>query len=132
MASNAEEYAEHVARRVYDNTTDGAPFGWIESGSDLWTDDADEAHENALNEASAYNYVSNALEITYRVDEHFSSRRYRSAEILITVGGPNAYIDTSDYSIHVTWGGGSATVRLPSEFIDGLDEACAELWNESA
>jgi hypothetical protein len=129
MASNAEEYAEHVARRIYDNTTDGAPFGWIESGSDLWTYDAEEAHENALNEASAYDYVSNALEIIYRVD---SNRRYRSAEILITVGGPNAYIDTSERSIHVTWGGSSATIGLPSEFIDGLDEACAELWNEGA
>lgn len=136
-ASNAEEYADSIAQGIQRMTDQGSPFGWIHTESGEWSDtepegwgrpfwDGEDAAEAAKwAEASTYDYLSDALDIEYRVT---SDAQYRSAEILISFGGPNAWIDTKTGLLVVTWWSEPVTRPLPQDFIDGLDDAAEELW----
>lgn len=72
----------------------------------------------------AHGYLSDVLDIEYRVS---SSTEYRSAKILITFGGPNAWIDTGSRQLEVYWD--ERIFRsLPPQFCAELDEALEELF----
>ena len=115
--TSATEYAESVARDIWANTEKGEPFG-----SDQERFDNGETESPEL---SAYDYLENALDIEYRVD---SSRRYRSAKVLIGYGGPNVWIDTATRALVVAWWSAPVSVDLPQQFCDELDTAISELW----
>ncbi len=70
-------------------------------------------------------WLEDALDIEYRVD---SSKRYRSAKILIAFGGPNAWIDTEKSTVNVYWGAGATAYTVPEEFCTELDDYLTEIW----
>jgi len=126
--ASAEEYADSIAEQINAWTTAGAPFGWINPDTDEWTGDEPETDDDRVTfeDASAYDYLESALDIEYRVN---GEREYRSAEITLAVGGPNAWIDTKTRTLHVAWWWSKPVERtLPSKFIDDLDDALEELW----
>lgn len=118
MSDNlAEEYADSMASRIRQDTSDGYPFGKRE-------DEVDDYSGEPV-ELSAYDWLEDALDIIYSVD---ADRSYRGARVCIGYGGPNVWVDTNTNALEVYWGG-RATRYLPSQFIDYLDEALEELWN---
>ena len=102
----------------------------FDEDTDTWTDkDCDEV---ATQTQSAYDYLSDVLDIEYRVgdDGYYGDAKtglkYRSAEILVGFGGPNIWIDTKYNRVHGAWG----TDRYSAHYTDtmGLDDACSELF----
>lgn len=74
---------------------------------------------------TAYDFIeARALDIEYRISGHDFS--CLGAEILITFGGPNIWIDTKRNVVEGAWG----SDRLSRGYTDniGIDEAIAELW----
>jgi hypothetical protein len=126
----AQEYAESVGKGIWEDTQAGHPFGLHEEIEH----EGDEACETEECDCTApardaYDYLTtDVYDIEYRVSYDGS---YRSAELMITGGGPNAYIDTGEHALIVYWGGGKGRWGLPRTFIDALDEAVAEQWESS-
>lgn len=108
---SAAEYAESILTGIVENIANGTPYG-EEPNADGET-------------ATAWDYVSDALDIGYRVN---ARGEYKSAELLIGFGGPDAWVDTARGELIVTWWSSPVRVDLPREFIDGIDEVCRELW----
>src|SRR5690554_651946 len=79
--NNATDYAKSVAKSIWEDTAAGHPFGYDE--------DRLEYGEDA--ELSAYDFLSDSLDVNYTIG---SDMEYRSGIVYITIGGPNAYIDT--------------------------------------
>lgn len=121
-ASNAKEYAESAGKGFWQASDDGAVFGWQEC-NECGTYPEDEC-EHDREPRNAYDFLEDALDIDYVVS---SSGEYRGAEVLVSYGGPNAWIDTRDNALIVAWGD-RASWALPRDLIDELDEALAELW----
>lgn len=120
----AKEYADSVADQIIDWCNAGYPFGARDDdGEPIELEDI--ADTDNITKISAYDYMEDILDIEYRVG---ADCEYRSAELLITCGGPNAYIDTARRALIVHWSG-SHTRSLPADFINALDEACEELLN---
>ena len=108
----ALDYAKSVADGIWEDTRAGHPFG-------LDTDMSDSA-DGVM---SAYDYLAGVLDIEYTFDYE---RKFLSAVITISFGGPNAYIDTKWGMLDVYWNG-HASRSLPDAFVDELHEACREL-----
>lgn len=108
---SATEYAQSILAGIIENVTNGTPYG-DEPGEDGET-------------ATAWDYVSDALDIEYRVN---AQGEYKSAELLVSFGGPNAWVDTARGELIVTWWSSPVRVDLPEEFVGGIDEVCRELW----
>ncbi len=129
MSDNATQYADSIAADIVARTEAGSPFGWTHADTEEWTGDLPEGWttdpESPWQEASAYDYLSDVLDIAYTVG---SDAEYRSARILIAWGGPTAWIDTRTNTLEVAWWIALVFRKLPSAFIDGLDEALSELW----
>ena len=72
---------------------------------------------------TGYDYLDDVLDIMYIVG---SDGTYYGAEILVTFGGPNIYVETRDNTVRGYWGGDKAQWG----FLDniGLDDACEELY----
>lgn len=119
--SNASEYAASVGKGIWEDYKSGHPFGKNE-------DYDPDIHDEDEQYLSVYDYLGEALDIEYRVSQ---DKRYRSAQVMISFGGPNAYIDTANYTVVVYWGGNTATWGLPSEFCDQLDDALEEMYGLS-
>lgn len=127
----ATQHADSLAASIQARIDAGYPFGLVDSDSGEWVDvdDVDLTRDDLEEDydmASGIDYLSDVLDIQYLVT---SDREYRHARILIGFGGPNVWIDTRTGQLEVTWW--SETVRrdLPSEFIDGLDDALSELYS---
>lgn len=127
--SNADEYADSIAEQINAWTDAGAPFGWINADTCEWTGDEPETDDDRVTfeDASAYDYLSDVLDIEYRVTR---SSEYKSAEVVIAFGGPNAWIDTKTHTLRVAWWSEPVERTLPAAFIDGLDSALEELWTD--
>ena len=115
---SATEYAESVAQGIWDNYNAGHPFGYDK--------EREEYGEDA--ELSAYDYLEDALDIEYRVS---GTREYRSAKILISFGGPNAWIDTHTRQLIVAWWSAPVVQDLPQQFCDELDSAISQFWGSN-
>lgn len=74
---------------------------------------------------AAWDFVNDALDWRYVIDRDGS---YRSAEIAITLGGPNVWIHTGSRELHVHWAFDHEVRNLPTEFCDGLDEALEDYY----
>jgi len=72
---------------------------------------------------TGYDYLDDVLDIMYIVG---SDGTYYGAEIMVTFGGPNIYVETRDNTVRGYWGGDKAQWG----FLDniGLDDACEELY----
>lgn len=104
------EYAESIVRGIRDDVDNGTPFGL--------DPDTDE-------EMTAYDYLNDVLDIRYIINQ---DRSYHGAQLLLTYGGPNTWLDTTDGELAVYWGD-KAVRYVPSAFTDYLNEALEELWN---
>lgn len=120
--SNAIEYADSLIQDITARSDAGSPFGWINDDGEWF--DLDE-HTEDMQEASALDYLSDALDIQYLVN---SDKTYRSGRVCIAFGGPTAWVDTHTQELEVSWWSASEVRRLPSDFINGLDEALEELY----
>lgn len=129
-SSNATQYADILTAAIRANSEAEAPFGWLNRQTDEWTSDPDETDESGdWQPGSAGDYLSDALDIRYIVS---SDRKYHSAHIAVTLGGPNAWIHLDERELVVYWGGDEARRALPAEFIDGLDDYLDEMWQAGA
>ena len=129
MASNASEYAESVGRGFWAAHDAGAVFGWqecAECGASP-EDTCEEGCEAEREPASAGDYLADVLDIEYVIS---SRGDYKGAEILLSFGGPNAWIDTRASSLVVAWGSERASWALPGDMIDALDEILADTLAE--
>lgn len=83
--------------------------------------------ENESNEEATdfYEYVSDSLDIEYRID---SKGEYRGAYIWVTLGGPNIHIDTFSGYIKGAWGSDREELWLPREIAEELDRVCEEIF----
>lgn len=128
--ASAREYAESLAADIIERTNQGYPFGWKHSETGEWSGEAPaELDADDWEEATAYDWLDGVLDIQYGVS---SDRTYRSARVCIAFGGPTAWIDTRTGTLEVAWWSAWEHVELPSEFIDGLDDALSELWGMGA
>lgn len=108
--SLASDYAESVADGFWRAAEDGNPF----------------TSEDDPN-ADVYDFLANdALDINYVVGRDGD---YLGADILLTCGGPNAWIHTrpTENDLVVVWDD-RAMGPLPPSMMAALDEACRELW----
>lgn len=87
-------------------------------------DDGGQGYSEYGDEYTAYDYLSDALDIEYRVG---SDGQYRSAKILVACGGPNIWIDTGSKKIIGAWWGDYAEAEYRNDCMS-LDDACRELW----
>jgi hypothetical protein len=108
---DATKMADSISRELYTYAEDGNVFG---------------IDEDTQEEATAYDYLEDALDIEYRVG---SDGKYRSAKVLTGWGGPNVWIDTARQQVAVAWYCEPVYRDLPVEFCNELDEALAELWS---
>lgn len=132
--ASATEYAESIAAGITERTNNGYPFGAKDVNTDEWFTDYAEAvdqgvEESDIVEASGIDYLSDVLDIQYIVN---SDRTYRAARILITFGGPTAWINTLTGQVEAAWWSETVYRDLPREFTDDLDNALEELWEATA
>ena len=107
MNNNAAEYALSIAQEIRENTRNGNPYGLNDNGEPV----------------TAWEYLDNVLDMEYTTTPQ---HEYLGSRIAITLGGPNAWIDTRAGEIVVYWGSDTAREWLPGDFIDGLDEMLSE------
>lgn len=126
----AQEYAESVGRGIWEDTHNGYPFGLREEVEHEGDPECESEECGCTPPArDAYDYLTEGVyDIEYRVSYDLI---YRSAELMIAGGGPNAYIDTGERALIVYWGGDRGRWGLPKDFIDALDEAVEEQWESS-
>lgn len=131
--NNATEYADSLTADIQRMTDHGAPFGLNHLVTVEWTND-ETAYQSWLNdedpeweEASALDWLNDVLDIQYLVN---GDRTYRAARILIAFGGPTAWIDTRTGNLEAAWWSATEYRALPDVFINGLDDALAELWQQ--
>ncbi len=118
----AAEYADSLVEQIRENVSNGTPFG-------VSTEDEPILDREPGDEGSAMDYLSDVLDIQYIVD---SDRTYRAGRVLITFGGPNAWVNTQTSNLEVAWWSDTEYRSLPAEFISGLDGALEELWEMGA
>lgn len=92
---------------------------------DNWQD-WDDVRDDEGNALSIGAWIEDSLDIEYRVSV---DKVYRSAKVLISLGGPNTWIDTATQSVDVFWGTGASTYVLPEEFCEQLDTMLSEYWS---
>lgn len=123
--SNASDYADSLAADIAAQVKAGFPFGVTNADTGEWARTPDGLGWHEWNGESGMDYLSDVLDIQYLVN---ADRTYRSARILIAFGGPTAWIDTRTGQLEVSWWSAAEVRDLPSEFIDGLDDALREMW----
>lgn len=133
----AENYAKTVADGIREQVQAGSMFGYqdgwgnrVDALTDIDGYSADEHDADNVPDgwdtASAGDYVSEALDLQYIVN---ADKTYRHARVIITAGGPNAYVDTEERALIVSWGSGSARENLPAAFCEAIDEHLSEYWD---
>ena len=87
---------------------------------DMGYEEEDEAY------LSAYDYLTDALEATYHVNEY---REYLGARVMVAFGGPTIWIDTWKRQVEGQWWGESF-IESYSDNI-GLNDACEDMFNSN-
>lgn len=80
-----------------------------------------------LEQLSLYDYLSDVLDIEYRIDSDRTT--IRSAAFMVAFGGPTIYIDTGSQAVELYWWTERARYPLTSELCDQLNEYAQELWD---
>lgn len=124
MSDNAKDYADSLAETFNRRAESGSPFGHIDENEE-WHDFDDCPTDCEQIDASAYDYLEGVLDINYIIN---SDKTYKGARILIAFGGPTAWIDTNTGQLEAAWWSATEYRNLPSEFVNGLDDALEELY----
>jgi hypothetical protein len=121
--SNASEYAESVGRGFWSAFEAGAVFGT--RCVDCESTDADCGCGVEREPVDVYTWLEDVLDIDLVVSIRGD---YKGAEVLVSFGGPNAWVDTRENALVVAWGSERASWALPSAMIVELDDALEGLW----
>ena len=84
-----------------------------------------EDEENEGEIISAYDYLSDVLDIEYIVN---SKKEYLGARVLVAFGGPNIWINTRTQQVEGYWWGSQSIWGYSSDAM-GLDDALQDLYN---
>lgn len=117
-----DEENEIIICRATGQTWEGAEAGYWWSVEDDLILGGEELTD--VNPMSAYDYLSDVLDIEYRVGH---DRSYRSALIMVACGGPNIWIDTKSNKVIGAWWSDYAEASYEDEM--GLDDALEEIFN---
>lgn len=85
--------------------------GWESMDGDQWAEDG--------SPLTLGTWLDDALDIEIT---RGGSGDYRGARIAVTLGGPNAWLNTRSQLVEVYWGGESACYVAPAELCDILDD----------
>lgn len=91
---------------------------------DNWQDFDGEQWSDAGEPLTLGTWLDDALDIEVTTG---ANGDYRGARVLVTFGGPNAWINTRQQQAEVYWGSDSATQIIPVEFCDLLDTYLEEV-----
>ena len=125
-----EKEPEFPSRHVFDDLQDMVKNIALNITNELGDSEPDEFerwHEEGQPDdftPTGYDYLDDVLDIKYIVGHDGT---YYGAEILVTFGGPNIYVETRDNTVRGYWGGDKAQWGFLDEI--GLDEACFELYH---
>lgn len=114
--SNAEQYADDLSAMIWEWDASGEPFGVNE-------------YDTTAEPLTAYDYLEDVLDIEYRVSRSGGETEYRSAEILIAFGGPNAWVDTGKRQLTVSWWSAPVYRDLPKAYCDQIDDALRDVFD---
>ena len=81
------------------------------------------SEEYETDEFDVMEFLSDALDVNYIFTRQ---GHYRGAEIVITVGGPHAEIDTRRGVLSVSWNCAPVDYSLPGGLLEELDDCLAE------
>lgn len=109
----AQDYARTIAQGITELTQRD---NWQDFEGEQWTETGE-----ALTLGT---WLDEALDIEYTTGVDGT---YRGARILVTFGGPNAWINTRKQHVEVYWGSDSAIHIIPVEFCDALDSYLEEI-----
>ena len=118
----ATEYADSVSKDIWVNNGTGSPFGIVSEDNPVLD------RENG-DDVTAMDYLEDVLDIQFIVG---SDRNYLAARILTGFGGPNVWVNTLTGNLEVSWWSETVYRQLPNDFISGLDDELAELWDMGA
>lgn len=122
----AANYANAIADELWSLDSSGDIFPHdCERDEDERDELSCEADPVCMEQLGAPGYLANALDIEYRVN---SEREYRSARVMITCGGPSAWIDTRTQQLEVYWDE-RVFVDIPEQFCIEIDEYLEELFS---
>ena len=77
-----------------------------------------------LRPMSGFDWLTDAFDIEWILN---NDRTFKGARILVTFGGPNIWVNTTDNTVEGHWEGSSHIERFDDCI--GLEEACEELFN---
>ena len=80
------------------------------------------------NKGKLYQYFDDILDWKYTCN---SRKEYSSSKIYVALGGPNIWIDTSEKSVELRWGGKSASWALPYDVCGAIDEIFEERFHNT-
>ena len=131
-ADMARKHAESLAGSIKAAVEAGAPFGYTNAYTGEWCDWEDfeqipEDERGDYTEASAFDWLGDALNIDYVVGS--DRETVKGGRIMVGFGGPNVWVDTMTNTVDVSWWSDEASVRIPREFCERIDDALQELWN---
>ena len=86
---------------------------------------SEKIEESEAEQISAYDYFSDALDITYLIG---SDGSYRSVRLLVACGGPNIYVDTGSATVDLYWWGDRASCGFSRDAAETIDKAFTELY----
>lgn len=144
--STAREYADYMIASIKADDIAGLTFGVSDDPThtvcgepveidrdeqDTYCAECDEriGFDEVEGIATAYDYLEDALDIRYLIN---ADRTFRAGQVAITLGGPNVWIDTEARELQVYWGGDCERRHLPADFVNGIDDALAEMWEMGA
>lgn len=122
----AADYADSIAGQLWELDRSGDIFPHdCERDESEREDISCEESPGCMDNLGAYGYLDNVLDIEYRVSSHGD---YRSARVMITCGGPTAWIDTRTRQLEVYWDE-RTFVDIPEQFCAELDDYLEELFS---
>ena len=128
IAETIEAYAN---KQVYRCPECGETIFWDEAQYDEDTGEYTCPHcerafsEDSLEALFVGDYFDDCYDIEYRID---GQRRYRSVEVMVAMGGPNIYVDTSRKGVFLYWGFTKAEWMLTYNACDMIDDYFEEMY----
>lgn len=90
-----------------------------------YTDEERETMEENGQAYDLYSYFADVLDMEYTVD---CFGEYKGANIYVTLGGPNVWIDTRDGYVKGAWGSDKAESPIPYDICDEIDDIFREYY----
>lgn len=97
----------------------------VRNQMERWSNGIREELKEAFNNDELINIIDEALDIKFLSR---SPRELLGAEIAVTLGGPNIYIDTYRQQVQVYWSGDSYITSLGDDITEELNNVLEELY----